>query len=70
MNQNKALSLVFRVGRERLHMTQQQLADAAGVHLNTIRRLEYSPNSVSFGTVLNVASLLGFEVFPKFNFNP
>lgn len=25
MNSNKALSLVFRAGRDRLHMTQQQL---------------------------------------------
>lgn len=70
MNKNKALALVFRIARENIHMTQQQLADAAGVHVNTIRRLEYAPSAVAFGTVLNVANLLGFEVFPKFDFTP
>jgi transcriptional regulator with XRE-family HTH domain len=47
--------------REAVGLTQQQLADAAGLKLGGIRDLEQSRRSPSWETVLALAAALGVE---------
>ena len=61
----RAMTAAFRAQREILKMSQEELAQAAGVSLESIIRIEYSINSAPFHDVLSVGRVLGFDVYPK-----
>lgn len=48
-----------RLLRER---TQQEVADALGVHVQTYRRLEEHPNEATIEQAKKIAAFLGFEM--------
>lgn len=59
---------IARIGRRiaarriELRLTQQMLADLAGVSRSSIQALEYGPGSVKLASVVEVAGVLGMRV--------
>ncbi|MFC1957469.1 helix-turn-helix transcriptional regulator [Chloroflexota bacterium] len=51
----------LRVLRERLFITQTELAEAAGISLVTLNRLENNKQKPSFKTIRKLAKALGVE---------
>jgi len=51
----------LRVLRERLFITQTELAEAAGISLVTLNRLENNNQKPSFKTIRKLAKALGVE---------
>ena len=51
----------LRVLRERLFITQTELAEAAGISLVTLNRLENGKQKPSFKTIRKLAKALGVE---------
>jgi transcriptional regulator with XRE-family HTH domain len=45
-----------------LRLTQQTLADLAGVSRSTVQALERGSSSIKFGSVLEIAEALGMHV--------
>lgn len=45
-----------------LRLTQQTLADLAGVSRSTVQALERGSGSIKFGSVLDIAEVLGMGV--------
>ena len=52
----------LRVLRERLFITQTELAEAAGISLVTLNRLENNKQKPSFKTIRKLAKALGVEL--------
>ena len=59
----------LREVREGKGLTQKQLADAAGVHVNTVARLEREEQEPAWPLVLKFASALGVDC-TAFNVTP
>jgi transcriptional regulator with XRE-family HTH domain len=62
---NRLLSTLARRIKERrklLGLTQEELADRAGVHPNFISRMEIAGRTPSLGTLSRLAQVLGVEV--------
>jgi transcriptional regulator with XRE-family HTH domain len=59
INGLKKLGADIRAARKRRRMTQQRLADGAGVTLPTVRRLELGDPGVSLATLAMVLVVLG-----------
>jgi transcriptional regulator with XRE-family HTH domain len=59
---------IARIGRafaERrivLRLTQQALADLAGVSRSTVQSLERGSDSVKFGSMIEIANILGLHI--------
>ncbi|WP_298227962.1 helix-turn-helix transcriptional regulator [Gryllotalpicola sp.] len=47
--------------RRELHATQVQIAEAAGMDVSTIRRLEHGENQVSLHSLIALADALGID---------
>ena len=56
------IGVVFADRRIALRLTQQTLADLAGVSRSTVQSLERGSGSVSFGSVVEIADALGLHV--------
>ena len=54
----------LRTGRG---MTQQQLADAADVHLNTVSKIENKQREPKVTVIAKLAKVLGAELGPLFD---
>lgn len=52
----------FADRRIALHLTQQTLADLAGVSRSTVQALERGSGSVKFGSVIEIAEVLGMHI--------
>ncbi|BBZ14764.1 helix-turn-helix domain-containing protein [Mycobacterium branderi] len=52
----------FADRRIALRLTQQTLADLAGVSRSTVQALERGSGSVKFGTVIEIAEVLGMQI--------
>lgn len=52
--------------RERLHLTQKQLAAKAHMQQNAVSRIEKGENSLTLRTVQKVASAMGYKVVVGF----
>jgi transcriptional regulator with XRE-family HTH domain len=52
--------------RERRHMTQEQLAEAAGLHLNTISKLENKHREPKVTAIAKLAKGLDVPLGPLF----
>lgn len=51
-----------RAMRKELHLTQQQLADLAGVSAATVRHIEHGTGKSTMKSVLAVMEVLGLEL--------
>jgi transcriptional regulator with XRE-family HTH domain len=56
------LGRAFAERRVMLRLTQQTLADLAGVSRSTVQALERGSGSIKFGSVLDIAEVLGMGV--------
>jgi y4mF family transcriptional regulator len=59
------LGLVFKEKRKTTNFNQQKLADIAGVGRRFISELENGKQSLEFGKILKVASVLGIDLFAR-----
>ncbi|MGA9374374.1 MAG: helix-turn-helix domain-containing protein [Mycobacterium sp.] len=53
---------LFTERRIALRLTQQTLADLAGVSRSSIQSLERGSGSLSFGSVIEIADVLGLHI--------
>jgi transcriptional regulator with XRE-family HTH domain len=53
---------VFTERRITLRLTQQTLADLAGVSRSSVQSLERGSGSISFGAVIEIADILGLHI--------
>jgi transcriptional regulator with XRE-family HTH domain len=53
---------VFAERRITLRLTQQTLADLAGVSRSSIQSLERGSGSIKFGSVVEIADILGLRI--------
>lgn len=56
------IGAAFAERRITLHLTQQTLADLAGVSRSSVQALERGSGSLKFGSVVAVADILGLHV--------
>ncbi|WP_248126490.1 type II toxin-antitoxin system Y4mF family antitoxin [Micrococcus lacusdianchii] len=56
------LGSALRAARRRLGLTQQEVADLAGLSDRTVRDLEKGSSSPSLGAVIAVATVLGLRL--------
>jgi y4mF family transcriptional regulator len=52
----------FAERRIALRLTQQTLADLAGVSRSSVQSLEHGSGSVKFGSVVEIADVLGMRI--------
>lgn len=62
MPQIASIGQAFAERRIALRLTQQTLADLAGVSRSTIQALERGSGSVKFGSVMELADILGLRI--------
>lgn len=62
MPQIASIGEAFARRRIALRLTQQTLADLAGVSRSTVQALERGSGSVKFGSVMELADILGLQV--------
>ena len=59
------LGFIIRQSREKKSLSQQQLADLAGVGRRFLSELENGKQSLEFGKVIQVSNSLGIDLFAK-----
>ncbi|NMM86154.1 transcriptional regulator [Rhodococcus sp. SRB_17] len=70
-NRNSPVPEIARIGerfaehRVQLRLTQQTLADLAGVSRSSVQSLEYGTGSVKLASVVEIADALGLRLQPK-----
>ncbi len=57
------LAAMIRLNRKKKGMTQQQLADRAGVSRATVQKIERGDMGISIGIVFEVAVIVGVQLF-------
>lgn len=62
MPQMASIGHAFAERRIALRLTQQILADLAGVSRSTVQSLESASGSVKFGSVMEIADVLGLRI--------
>lgn len=62
MPQIARLAALFTERRIALRLTQQNLADLAGVSRSSVQSLERGSGSISFGSVVDIADALGLHI--------
>lgn len=56
------IAAVFTERRIALRLTQQNLADLAGVSRSSVQSIERGSGSISFGSVIEIADTLGLHI--------
>ena len=62
MSEIERIAAAFVERRIALRLTQQTLADLAGVSRSSIQSLERGSGSISFGSVIEIADVLGLRI--------
>lgn len=68
MQRDESMSEIARIGevfaerRITLRLTQQTLADLAGVSRSSVQSLERGSGSIKFGSVIEIADILGLRI--------
>lgn len=62
MHEIARIGAVFAERRIALRLTQQTLADLAGVSRSSIQSLERGSGSIRFGAVIEIADILGVHI--------
>ena len=68
VQRDEAMPAIARIGdvfterRIALRLTQQTLADLAGVSRSSIQSLERGSGSIKFGSVIEIADILGLHI--------
>ena len=61
-NTIEAIGAAIRTRRKRIGMTQQDVAEIAGLQRQTISRVEAGNNAVAVATVARVAAVVGLDL--------
>ena len=61
-NTIKSIGAAIRTRRKRIGMTQQDVAEIAGLQRQTISRVEAGNNAVAVATVARVAAVIGLDL--------
>lgn len=61
---NRAVAAQLRAERARAGWTQQQVADATEIAVNTVRRLEAGTRELKMPQLFAIAEALGFDAGP------
>ncbi len=61
-NTIKTIGTAIRTRRKRIGMTQQDIAEIAGLQRQTISRVEAGNNAVAVATVAHVAAVVGLDL--------
>jgi len=61
-NTIKTIGAAIRTRRKRIGMTQQDVAEIAGLQRQTISRVEAGNNAVAVATVARVAAVVGLDL--------
>jgi HTH-type transcriptional regulator/antitoxin HipB len=63
------IGAAIRVRRKQLGMTQQDVADIAGLQRQTISRVEAGNETVSFSSVVHITAVVGLDlgVTPRYD---
>ncbi|AKN15407.1 helix-turn-helix domain-containing protein [Mycobacterium haemophilum] len=62
MPETARIGRVFADRRIDLRLTQQTLADLAGVSRSSVQSLERGDGSIKFGSVAEIANILGMQI--------
>lgn len=62
MPEIERIGAAFAERRIALRLTQQSLADLAGVSRSSVQSLERGRGSISFGSVVDIADVLGLRI--------
>lgn len=58
----KTIGKIFKEARKKKGLTQTEVADKSGVHINTYARVEREDQEPTFSTVKRVAKVLGLKL--------
>ncbi len=58
----KSVGQIFKAARKRLGLTQQEVADKAGIISNTYSRIERGKQKPKFETIKNIAKVLDINL--------
>lgn len=58
----KTIGKIFKEARKKKGLTQSEVADKSGVHINTYARVERENQEPTFSTVKQVAKVLGLKL--------
>lgn len=61
----KTIGVAIRTRRKRLGMTQQDVAEIAGLQRQTISRIEAGNDAVAVATVARVATVVGLDLLVR-----
>ena len=62
MSETARLGRIFADRRVELRLTQQTLADLAGVSRSSVQSLERGDGSIKFGSLAEIAEILGMQI--------
>ena len=62
MSTPKTAAAIIKNAREEKDLTQLQLAEKAGVHPNTVAKIERGEQKPSFPTLKKLSKVLGFDI--------
>ncbi|MBL8031225.1 MAG: helix-turn-helix transcriptional regulator [Candidatus Doudnabacteria bacterium] len=62
MSKGKSLGQLFKEARRKKHLTQLEVAEKAGVHWNTVAKIERNEQDPHFPTALSIAEVLDIPV--------
>lgn len=62
MTARKTAGLIFREAREKAGLTQHYVAKKAGIHPNTLAKIERDEQSPTFPTIKKICKVLGIDI--------
>jgi transcriptional regulator with XRE-family HTH domain len=62
MNRAKTIGSIFKEARLKRGLTQTEVAEKAGLHWNTIAKVEREEQKPEFGTVKRIAKVLNVDI--------
>lgn len=62
MSKAKTIGAIFKEARLKKGLTQVEVAEKAGLHWNTIAKVEREEQEPEFGTIKKIAKVLGIDI--------
>lgn len=62
MSKSKTIGAIFKEARLKKGLTQVEVAEKAGLHWNTIAKVEREEQEPEFATIKKIAKVLGIDI--------
>lgn len=62
MSKAKTIGAIFKEARLKKGLTQVEVAEKAGIHWNTIAKVEREEQKPEFATIKSIAKVLGVDI--------